>query len=106
MTCVKKDTNVLLLIKAFTSISVISSGLRDKFKNYGSLTIAEILGRFKEKKVTVVSAGRMAADCCAKTIKFPDQVCGFLKVTLILSDSIWKKSTSFFRNLSLRFDYP
>ena len=76
MTCVKKDTNVLLLIKAFTSISVISSGLRDKFKNYGSLTIAEILGRFKEKKISVVVAARMAADCCAKTIKFPDQVYG------------------------------
>jgi len=74
MTCIKKDTNVLLLIKAFTSVSVISNGLRDKFKNYGSLTIAEILGRFKEKKVTVVAAGRMAADSCARTIKFPDQV--------------------------------
>ena len=36
-TCIKKDTNVLLLIKAFTSVSVISHGLRDKFKNYASL---------------------------------------------------------------------
>ena len=60
-----------LLIKAFTSVSVISNGLRDKFKNYASLTITEILGRFKEKKATVVTAARMA-DSCVKTIKFPD----------------------------------
>ena len=64
-----------LLIKAFTSVSVISNGLRDKFKNYASLTITEILGRFKEKKATVVAAARMAAVSCVKTIKFPDAVC-------------------------------
>ena len=74
MTCIKKDTNVLLLIKAFTSVAVISKGLREKFKNYGSLTLGEILGRFKEKKISVVTAGRMAADTVAATIKFPDQV--------------------------------
>ena len=74
MTCIKKDTNVLLLIKAFTSVAVISKGLREKFKNYGSLTFGEILGRFKEKKISVVTAGRMAADTVASTIKFPDQV--------------------------------
>ena len=42
------------------------------------MTITEILGRFKEKKATVVAAARMEADSCEKTIQFPDAVCGTL----------------------------
>ena len=42
------------------------------------MTITEILGRFKEKKATIVAAAWMEADSCVKTIKFPDAVCGTL----------------------------
>ena len=52
-TVVKKDTNVLLLIKALKILTVLSSGLREGFKNYGALLISETLTRFKEKKATV-----------------------------------------------------
>lgn len=52
-TVVKKDTNVLLLIKAFKILTVLANALRDGFKNYGTLLITETLKRFKEKKATV-----------------------------------------------------
>ena len=37
-------------------------------KNYASLTITEILGRFKEKKATVVAAARMEAACRVRRV--------------------------------------
>jgi hypothetical protein len=50
---IKKDTNVLLLIKALKVVTALANGLREGFKNYGALLIGEALGRFKEKKATV-----------------------------------------------------
>ena len=52
-TCIKKDTNVLLLIKVFVGTALLAKALRDKFKNYATQIIIEILGRFKEKKPNV-----------------------------------------------------
>jgi cytoskeleton-associated protein 5 len=73
-TLIKKDTNVLLIVKAFKIVKRMAEAMRENFKNFGPLIMQEILARFKEKKVTVLEAAREAADAVAKTIKFPDAI--------------------------------
>ena len=73
-TLIKKDTNVLLIIKAFKIVKRMAEAMRESFKNFGPLILQEVLARFKEKKVTVLEAAREAADAVAKTIKFPDAI--------------------------------
>ncbi|CBY20469.1 unnamed protein product [Oikopleura dioica] len=73
-TLIKKDTNVLLIIKAFKIVKRMAEAMRENFKNFGPLIMQEILARFKEKKISAIEAAREAADAVAKTIKFPDAI--------------------------------
>ena len=59
---ISKDTNVMLVTLAAQCIAGIAKGLRQSFKNGSNQLLPAILEKFKEKKVTVVTALAEAAD--------------------------------------------
>merc|ERR1712223_1090909 len=59
---ISKDTNVMLVTLAAQCIAGIAKGLRQHFKNGSNQLLPAVLEKFKEKKITVVTALAEAAD--------------------------------------------
>ncbi|KAK3702253.1 hypothetical protein QZH41_019815, partial [Actinostola sp. cb2023] len=57
-----KDSNVMVVTLAVKCIGHIATGLRKKFTTYASMIVSALLEKFKEKKITVVTALRDAMD--------------------------------------------
>ncbi|KAL5108615.1 Cytoskeleton-associated protein 5 [Taenia crassiceps] len=63
---IAKDTNAILVGQSAKVVAQIANGLRKDFHPYASETVKVCLEKFKEKKPTVLSAVRSAADSALK----------------------------------------
>lgn len=63
---IAKDTNAILVGQCAKIVTQIANGLRKDFQPYSSETIKVCLEKFKEKKPTILSAIRSAADSALK----------------------------------------
>ncbi|VDK33159.1 unnamed protein product [Taenia asiatica] len=63
---IAKDTNAILVGQSAKIVAQIANGLRKDFHPYASETVKVCLEKFKEKKSTVLSAIRSAADSALK----------------------------------------
>lgn len=66
---VAKDTNAILVGQSAKIITQIANGLRKDFHPYASETVKVCLEKFKEKKPTVLSSIRSAADSALKAVR-------------------------------------
>ncbi|KRX90239.1 Cytoskeleton-associated protein 5 [Trichinella pseudospiralis] len=65
---INKDSNVNVVTAAGKCLAGLALGLRKKFAQFAAMCIPVVLGKFKEKKATVVSAMVEAIDAIAKTV--------------------------------------
>ncbi|KRY40528.1 Cytoskeleton-associated protein 5, partial [Trichinella spiralis] len=65
---INKDSNVNVVIAAGKCLAGLALGLRKKFAQFATMCIPVVLGKFKEKKATVVGAMVEAIDAIAKTV--------------------------------------
>ncbi|KRZ48785.1 Cytoskeleton-associated protein 5 [Trichinella nativa] len=65
---INKDSNVNVVIVAGKCLAGLALGLRKKFAQFATMCIPVVLGKFKEKKATVVGAMVEAIDAIAKTV--------------------------------------
>ncbi|KRZ17110.1 Cytoskeleton-associated protein 5, partial [Trichinella zimbabwensis] len=65
---INKDSNVNVVIAAGKCLAGLALGLRKKFAQFATMCIPVVLGKFKEKKATVVSAMVEAIDAITKTV--------------------------------------
>nr|CAB3231403.1 cytoskeleton-associated protein 5-like [Phallusia mammillata] len=74
---VSKDTNIMLVTIAVKCLGGLATGLRKKFQPYSILCLDAMLEKFKEKKITVVTALREAVDAIflSTTIQAISETC-------------------------------
>ncbi|KRZ69248.1 Cytoskeleton-associated protein 5, partial [Trichinella papuae] len=65
---INKDSNVNVVVAAGKCLAGLALGLRKKFAQFATMCIPVVLGKFKEKKATVVSAMVEAIDAITKTV--------------------------------------
>ncbi|XP_022089158.1 cytoskeleton-associated protein 5-like isoform X2 [Acanthaster planci] len=59
---IAKDTNVMIVALAAKCLTGLANGIRKKFSPYAASCMSTILDKFKEKKISVVTALRDASD--------------------------------------------
>merc|ERR1719348_541296 len=59
---ISKDTNVMLVALAAQCLAGLAKGLRSNFKNLANNSLSNVLEKFKEKKLNVVTALRDCVD--------------------------------------------
>lgn len=65
---INKDANIMVVTIAAKCVGLLATGLRKKFTSYSPMIASAILEKFKEKKVTVVTALRDAIDAVLATV--------------------------------------